>query len=467
MSIEPSGDIQQPEVQPQQTGDPQAAPQKPSFWKSLLGGTLMGALHGLAGARGATDVGSGLSGGVSGELGAQQQQFQNQQTEQANTRANQDQANQDETHKAQMAQMQLNLRQTQHQLHLLDPHDPEFVQKVVTEQAEQGDAGLKSGALLKTPEFKTAGEAAQYVAENHLDKGQFQIRLVPFHNAKGELVYGGLEYDNSPTSEPTKITYQGPDGKQATAVVPAGTPKSKIAEFQVAAAKQQVEAQFKEHEQKLKDQGTEIESNAQLLVSGKTAPSLIANRNGQRDKAIARAAELDPNFSAIQSESKFQSGKALDKAFTSGAEAKSITAFNTASDHLTQLDGLVDALGNGDVTALNKLGNDFAKATGSAAPTNFDAVRNAAVGEVTKVFAGAGVAQQERDEIAAPLKNSNSPAQLKGAISHLRELMASKKHELKNQYDQGKQGKPAFESAHETKSESKKAFNFGDFAQVK
>jgi hypothetical protein len=460
MAIEPSGDMQQS----QQNSDPaQGAPQKPSFWKSLLGGTLMGALHGLAGARGATDVGSGLAGGAAGELGAQQQQFQNQQTEQANTRANEDQANQDETHKAQMAQMQLNLRQTQHQLHLLDPHDPEFVQKVVNEQAEQGDAGLKAGALLKTPEFKTANEAAQYVADNHLDKGQFQIRLVPFHNAKGELVYGGLEYDNSPTTEATKITYQGADGKQVTATVPAGTPKSKIAEFQVAAAHQQVEAQFKDHEQKLKDQGTVIDSNAQLLASGKLAPSQIADRSGARSKAIARAVELNPDYNPSQAESNFKANQALDKYFTSGKGGENITAFNTASDHLNQLDGLVDALGNGDVTALNKLGNDFAKATGSTAPTNFDAVRNAAVGEVTKVFAGAGVAQQERDEIAAPLKNSNSPAQLKGAISHLRELMASKKHALENQYEQGKRGKPAFDSGHETK----KAFNFGDFAQVK
>ena len=123
-----------------------------------------------------------------------------------------------------------------------------------------------------------------------------------------------------------------------------------------------------------------------------------------------------------------------------------LTAFNTASGHLRQLSSLVDALGNGNITLINQFGQAYAKATGSAAPTNFDTVRNAAVGEVAKLFSGGVVAQAEREEIEAPLKNSGSPAQLKQAVDELRHLMESRKAALKNQFEQAKQGQPAFDS---------------------
>lgn len=189
---------------------------------------------------------------------------------------------------------------------------------------------------------------------------------------------------------------------------------------------------------------------AQMLANGTLAPSQIADRSGARTRAMVRAQQLNPSFSPVQAESNYKAGQALDKYFTSGEGAKNLTAFNTASDHLSQLNNLVDALGNSDATMVNAAKQSYAKATGSEAPTDFDAVRNAAVGEVTKVFSGAGVAQAERDEISAPLKNSNSPAQLKGAITQMRNLMASKKEALQNQYTQGKEGKPAFDSAHQT-----------------
>lgn len=186
----------------------------------------------------------------------------------------------------------------------------------------------------------------------------------------------------------------------------------------------------------------------QMLVNHTLAPSQIADRGGARARAMVRAKQIDPNFNPEQAETNYKTGQALDKYFTSGEGAKNLTAFNTASDHLSQLDTLVDALHNQDTTAFNKISQSFARATGSAAPTNFDAVRNAAVGEVTKVFAGSNVAQAEREEIEKPLLSSNSPEQLKGAITQLRNLMASKKEALMNQYTQGKEGKPAFDSAH-------------------
>lgn len=200
-----------------------------------------------------------------------------------------------------------------------------------------------------------------------------------------------------------------------------------------------------------------IESQAQDLYAGRLAPSQLSKKSASYNSILNRASEIakqqgEQGFNAKQAESNFQSGKAIDKAFTSGDPAKNITAFNTASGHLQQLGDLVDALGNGRMQVFNKLGNEFAKQTGSAAPTNFDTVRNAAVSEVGKLFSGGVVAQQELEEIKAPLMNANSPTQLKQAVSQLRHLMESRKEALKNQYQQGKEGKPAFETSEGAKT---------------
>src|ERR1051325_11192980 len=152
MGLEPTDIGVQQDAQAQPAAP--AQPQGQSFWESLL----TGALTGLAGARGATSFGGGLAGGAAGELQATQQQKQNELAQDANDRANQDQQNQNTDAQAHQAQAQINLRLTSHALHMLDPHDPEYVQSQVNKMADQGDAGLKAGALLKTPEFSSAAE---------------------------------------------------------------------------------------------------------------------------------------------------------------------------------------------------------------------------------------------------------------------------------------------------------------------
>jgi hypothetical protein len=57
------------------TPTPAAAPPKQGFWRTLL----MGAMNGLAGAKGATSFGGGAAGGAAGQLAQQQQQVENQQ----------------------------------------------------------------------------------------------------------------------------------------------------------------------------------------------------------------------------------------------------------------------------------------------------------------------------------------------------------------------------------------------------
>lgn len=436
-----------------------AGPQKPSLFR----GILAGALAGLAGSSGATSFGGGLGGGVQG---AQRQEAQQQ--AQADQKAQQDQQAtldkqkldaENQERQARMANMQLNNRMLSQKLHELDPQDPAFVRAQVGKLADEGDAGLKAGALLKTPEFKSAAEAEDYIHQNHIDQGNYQVRAIPFHNDKGQLVYGGLEYDNSPSTSDTKVSYQGPDGKTSDVTIPAGTPKNKIAEFQTAAALQGVNAQFKTAQQKAAKNQEDVDSQAQLLVDGKLAPSQLSKRSNTYSATIARADQLakaqgKPGFDAVAAETQFQSGKALNKDFTSGPAAKSITAFNAASGHLEHLDSLVDALGNGQTKLLNELGNRYSKEFGGTAITNFDAVREAVAGEVSKTFTGNVATEAEIHSIKGAIDSAQSPEQLRGAISQFRSLLGSKKKALQDQYNSGKEGKPAFDTGGNSKTKA-------------
>ena len=82
---------------------------------------------------------------------------------------------------------------------------------------------------------------------------------------------------------------------------------------------------------------------------------------------------------------------------------------------------------------------------GSAAPTNFDLVKVAVSGEVAKTFKGQ-VTDSELDKINAAVNKAESPGQLHGAIDNALQLMKSKMQANVEQYQQGRQGQPAFPS---------------------
>lgn len=127
-----------------------------------------------------------------------------------------------------------------------------------------------------------------------------------------------------------------------------------------------------------------------------------------------------------------------------GKLGDTINSYNTATAHLDQLDKAADALKNGDIQALNKVGNAFSAATGNPAPTNFQAVKSAVAGEVSKTFKGGQATDAEIKEFEGAISSANSPAQLKGVIQTYKGLMASKREAIQQQVQQGTQGKPNF-----------------------
>lgn len=136
--------------------------------------------------------------------------------------------------------------------------------------------------------------------------------------------------------------------------------------------------------------------------------------------------------------------KDATKYFINGKGGQQITAFNTSIAHLDTLGKLANDLGNSNIQVFNKAAQAWAQQTGNPAPTNFAAAKNAMAGEVASALKASGATDQEIEKVDQTFNRAQSPGQLKGAIDTYRTLLNSKVHNLKLQYDQGMQGKPAF-----------------------
>jgi hypothetical protein len=121
-----------------------------------------------------------------------------------------------------------------------------------------------------------------------------------------------------------------------------------------------------------------------------------------------------------------------------------MTAYRTASDHLDLLKQASDALQNGDVQLFNRVGNEIAKQTGQAAPTNFAAVRAMLAGELANVAKVSGATDPEIKEQRDYILSQNSPEQIAGLVDTNQHLMDQKAQEMFQQYESGMQGQPVF-----------------------
>jgi hypothetical protein len=159
-----------------------------------------------------------------------------------------------------------------------------------------------------------------------------------------------------------------------------------------------------------------------------------------RQSLLKEIKQINPDFNSGD----FAIEQGVKKDFTSGDAAKNLTAFNTAIEHAQQLQQATDAMGNGDVRTLNKIGNALGYEFGSDKKTNFEVIKNALSGEISKVFKGGQATDAEIREVRGPFNSANSPEQLKGAINGAIKLMNSKRDALKTQYDSGVKAKPNF-----------------------
>lgn len=174
------------------------------------------------------------------------------------------------------------------------------------------------------------------------------------------------------------------------------------------------------------------ESSVDAIGQGRMkAPTGYALRNPKIANLMDRVNAKYPNFDATEYDAK---QKAM-RDFSTGTPGNSIRSFSTATDHLSQLDQLVDALGNGNVPLANKIANTVAQNTGSTAPTNFDAVKGIVAKEVLKSIVAGGGGVEERQELSHLLDNAKTTKQLKGVIGGYLHLMSAQKDNLEQQYE--------------------------------
>lgn len=176
--------------------------------------------------------------------------------------------------------------------------------------------------------------------------------------------------------------------------------------------------------------GGDIETTARAIATGNLPPpSGMALTNPKNQRILSRVMEINPEYDYTTVTAK----KKAASDFTTGTLGNSMRSFAVAGQHLDQLGQLVDALNNGNMQLVNKIGNAYSQQTGSPAVTNFDAAKDVVSKEVVKAIVAGGGGVAEREELSRLMDSAKSPAQLKGVIQQYRNLMAAQHDALLQQ----------------------------------
>ncbi|MDE1906982.1 MAG: hypothetical protein KGH75_11095, partial [Rhodospirillales bacterium] len=174
-----------------------------------------------------------------------------------------------------------------------------------------------------------------------------------------------------------------------------------------------------------------LDSVVQGIYEGRIAPpSGQALTRPMGEVLMRRLTQLHPDYDATQ----YAGREQAVKSFSTGDLGNMIRSNSVATDHLGQLSGLVDQLGNGPIQATNYVKNNVGRWFGSTAATNLDAVKQVVSQEVTKSIVAGGGGQAEREALAEQLSHAATPAQLKGVIEQYQGLMQAQNHGLMQQY---------------------------------
>jgi hypothetical protein len=187
-------------------------------------------------------------------------------------------------------------------------------------------------------------------------------------------------------------------------------------------------------------------ANATLIAGYQIKPpdGYALSRPGGAE-TMALVGKLNPDY---QEGSFPEVNKAMTD-FGTGKEANIVRSLNVGVQHLATLDLAGQALGNGNVQALNALKDTFQQPFGSTAQPTFEGLKQIVGTEVEKAVAGGIGSAADRDRIMQSLKTANSPAQLQAVTNGFRDLMVGQLSGLKTQYEDAtgfKDGRFAFET---------------------
>lgn len=159
-----------------------------------------------------------------------------------------------------------------------------------------------------------------------------------------------------------------------------------------------------------------------------------------RQQFLSDVMNANPQFKA----SDFDIEKGVTKSATSGKIGDELNAYNTAIVHADLLQKAATALNNGDIRAINSIGNQLGVQFGSDKKTNFDIIRNAYTAEVTKALTSGHITDTELHEQKITLPDNAGPDQFSGAVNAYRALMASKKQIRRDQIEKGQKAQPNY-----------------------
>ena len=188
--------------------------------------------------------------------------------------------------------------------------------------------------------------------------------------------------------------------------------------------------------------GAATEAVVDAIVAGRMqVPTGFALRSPYWQDVIERVAKKDPNFDAT----KYGGRAAAIRTFSSGPEARNVTALNTVIGHLGTLDEAASALQNKDLRAFNSVANRLATELGDPRVQNFDTAKQAVAEETMRVFRQVGASELEARQWGQRITSSGSPQQLRGVISTLGDLLDSRIKAIGQQYERtaNQQGNPA------------------------
>jgi hypothetical protein len=178
---------------------------------------------------------------------------------------------------------------------------------------------------------------------------------------------------------------------------------------------------------------------ANYEVDPATFPSRVMRGSNQIDRATAvgMAKEIDPTYDETQ----FKSRSALRKDANSGQIAKNARSLNTFVQHVAELKGDAEGLGNRALPLWNSIANHAESASGDPRVTKFNAAKTAVVSEFASLLKGTGATDQEIKSVEESINSSMSPNQLDASIRQMLKLANGRLQALDAQWQQG-MGKP-------------------------
>lgn len=162
-------------------------------------------------------------------------------------------------------------------------------------------------------------------------------------------------------------------------------------------------------------------------------PTGFALKSPYFQNMLRMITQYDPSFDAVNYQARYNTRKN----FTSGKNSDVINRMNTVIGHLGTLSKDVEDLNNTSIPWANAVKNWALTNSGDPRVRKFNTARTAVANELTLVYRMMGGSIEDIKGWQEQMNASDSPQQLQSVISQMGNLLESKLHAMKSQYEQG------------------------------